>query len=107
MNEQEKAKRLEEILMDESLVRRLNAAESKPALQASFGELGLDMSCEEIDTFINLMNSATDDSLAEESLENVVGGAFGAVWIFSTSWKIMKKIAKNCWDAGRWLATKV
>ena len=102
MNDQLKIQKMNEILEDESLIKVLSEASSKEEMQQIFNDAGLEMSLEEIDAFINLMNTSGGE-LNEAALSSVNGGV-DALWIFSTSWKGIKKIAKACWNAGKWLA---
>lgn len=107
MNDQEKSHKLEKILSDATLVKRLYNAADKADMQAIFSEFGLELTSDEVDAFIRMMNAATtgDEEISEEQLEEVTGGV-AAVWILETAFKIIFKIAKPIWKAGKWLANQ-
>lgn len=106
MNEHDKTVKLTEILNNLEIMKMISNAETKEKMQEIFAENGLDMSISEIDAFIQFMNSDDEGEISENELEGVTGGV-DAVWIFTTAWGATKKIAKTCWNAGRWFAKNV
>lgn len=58
----------------------------------------------EINAFIHLMNSDDNTEISENDLESIFGGGVDCVWVFHQTLIGMKKIAKKCWDLGRWFA---
>ena len=107
MNNQDKAIKLAEILEDSEIMKNISNAESKEEMQKIFSENGLELTNYEVDSFIKMMNSDNNDEISEETLESVSGGVVDAVWIFTTSYKGVKAVAKTCWNAGKWVAKDI
>jgi len=110
MNEQEKSQKLIDILNNEAIMTQIANANTKEDMQAVFANNGLDMTMAEVDAFIQLMNSNNEDEISESDLESVSGGAGAtvtAIWIFSQAITGIKKVAKTCWNAGKWFANNV
>ena len=107
MNAQEKSQKLAEILNDEAIMTQIANANTKEDMQAVFANNGLDMTMAEVDAFIQLMNSNNEGEVSESDLDSVSGGAIDCVWIFSQAITGVKKIAKTCWNAGKWFANNV
>jgi len=53
------------------------------------------------------MNSNNEGEISESDLDSVSGGAIDCVWIFSQAITGIKKVAKACWNAGKWFANNV
>ncbi len=94
-------------MSDATLVKRLYNAADEADMQAVFSELGLVLTSDEVHAFIRMMNAAvtSDEEISEEQLEEVTGGV-AAVWILETAFKLILKIAKPVWKAGKWLANQ-
>ena len=106
MQEQERKRKLEEILGNEQLMKQISNTETKDEMQQLFADNGLPLSNEEIDGFINIMNTiSSSEELNSDELAQVSGGV-DPFTIFSLSWGIISKIAKPCWRAGVWFAKK-
>ena len=105
MEIQEKVTKLTQVFDNEEVMRKLSMAESLEAMQAIFAENGVEMSIDDVKEFILFMNKKEDGTLAESELDQVAGGSgVGALTIFAWAWKGTKKIARYCWEAGRWAA---
>ncbi len=102
----EKATKLIEIVNNEELITKISNAETKEEMMKIFADNGLEMSISEIDAFIKMMNVQNETEIGQEELESVAGGSFTAAWIFSQSWTGIKKVARNCWNAGKWFANQ-
>lgn len=107
MINQETQNKLSAIFDDEAIMQKISMSESLSDMQAVFAENGVDLSIEEVKTFIDFMNAHMDGSLSDDELDEVAGGAVAeitAVTVFTWAWKGTKKIARKCWEAGRWFA---
>ena len=107
MNAQEKSQKLAEILNDEAIMTQIANADTKEDMQVVFADNGIDMAMEEVDTFIQIMNSNNEGEVSENELDTVSGGKVDSDWIFSQAIKGIKKVAKACWNAGKWFANNV
>lgn len=104
MDNNVKAEKLTEIVNNEEILTKISNADTKEEMQGIFAANGLDMTMAEVDAFIHMMNMNGKEEVSEAQLESVTGGAIDAVWIFTQSWKGIKKIAGTCWNAGKWFA---
>lgn len=107
MNVQEKSDKLAEILQNEDVMTKIANSNTKEEMQSIFFNNGLEMTIEEIDVFIKFMNSDEAGEVSECELDSVSGGSFTVAWIFSQACTGIKKVAKPCWNAGRWFANNV
>lgn len=102
---QEMQERLTQIFNDESIMKKISMSESLPEMQAVFSENGVDFSIEEVQKFVDFMNASSNGDLTENDLDQVAGGAgAGPTDIFGWAWEGIKRVAKPCWEAGRWFA---
>lgn len=107
MNAQEKSQKLINILNDEAIMTQIANANTKEDMQTVFANNGLDMTMAEVDAFIQLMNSNNEGEISESDLDSVSGGVVNCVWVFSQAIIGVKKVAKTCWNAGKWFANNV
>lgn len=105
-NYNETVTKLSNILGSEKIMTRISNASSMEEMQNCFAENGVALTLDEVNTFVDFMNDKNKDTLSEEDLDLVSGGVDGvsALQIFSWAWAGTKKVAKWCWDAGRWAA---
>ena len=108
MTEQEKAKKLEEILGNTDLIVHIAAATDTKERMAIFDSYGLPLSEEEVNTFSKLMEGTSDQELSESELSDVSGGGALSSWILKKSadfaWKYLVKSCKSAWETGRMAA---
>lgn len=109
MNDTQKAALLEKILLDKNTQAAFENSSTLEEMQNYFAANGLDLSMAEMEEFQRAARSATstDDELMPDELAVVTGGAVSAFWVFKTSFKIIKKVAKSAWNVGKWLADRV
>ena len=104
MTMEEKNAKLVELVNNEQILSQIIASGSKDAMKSVFAQYGLDLTAEEIDAFVQMMNRSEDGELSMEEMENVAGGAIDALWVFSMAAKGIKAVAKKAWEAGKWAA---
>lgn len=106
MTDAEKSKKLEELLNNEGFLQEIGNAESKEAVQKTFGNYGLDLTRDEVDAILEISKVAAEKGeLDEKSLTNVSGGWGGAPgWIIGTALNLVKFIWKGAGKLGRELA---
>lgn len=97
---------LKDLISRESFIEEVNAAETHEEIQKVFLNHGFELSIEDVNAFINGMNTICSTEFDEASLENVSGGV-SRVDILSWSWTAVKTVAKASWQAGRWFAKNV
>ena len=73
MNEELKNK-LEPILKDEAFLKLLQDAETEDAVKALFADKGIDLSDEEVASFLDAILLPEEGELSDEALEEVAGG---------------------------------
>ena len=99
--------KLSSILGSEEIMTKISNAVSIEEMQECFAENGVVLTQEEVNAFVDFMNNTEKDTLSLEDLDLVSGGVVetvSAVQIFSWAWAGTKKVAKWCWNAGRWAA---
>lgn len=102
--------KLSSILGSEEMMMRISNSASIEEMQECFAENGIVLTTEEVNAFVDFMNSTEKDALSAEDLDLVAGGVVAtvtAVQIFSWAWAGTAKIAKWCWDAGKWVARNI
>lgn len=93
------------IFNNAEVMEKISNSATKEDMQKIFAENGMVLTIDEVSEFIHFMNNAVNDTLDEEELDRVAGGAgVTAVQVFSWAWKGVKKVARKCWEAGRWAA---
>ena len=101
MTAKEMNEKLHKLYNDESFLKRMSTAESKEDVKSIFSEYGLTLSDEELNALISLAANEAEE-VTIDKLEHVAGGsAIGAWEIFSTSYSVIKDIAKSCWNFGK------
>ena len=103
MTNVEKSAVLEQLAENKEFLQAISAAQSKCDIQKACADFGLEMTREEVDALVQMLNDASNNELNEDSLESVSGGV-SAGTVFSWAWKGVKKVSKYAWDAGRKLA---
>ena len=80
MSNQEISEKLKQVLSDELFISNLSRAENPEAMRDMFSEQGIEMSIDDVNAFIKMMdaicNDSSDEELDEETLESVSGGSF-------------------------------
>ncbi len=110
MNEQEKVKKLEEIMGNPEMIVPIAAATDTKDRKAIFESYGLHLSEEEVNTFSRLMEETGDQELSESELAAVSGGGALGSWIMKKAldfaWNNMVKSCKMAWQTGKMAARK-
>lgn len=90
--EEDKARKLELILQDESFVDKVFNLDSIDAAKVAFEEKGLVMTDEELNALAEAVNNAAVNTgeLTEDDLSSVSGG--GAFTLVSFEWKVSNKL---------------
>lgn len=108
MNKEDRINELTKFLNNEENMKKISNAATKEEMIKYFGDFGIEMSMDDIDTFIYSMNNVDENEMTEENLETVTGGAgVDAIWIIEKSCQTVCTVAKTCWKAGRWFARNV
>lgn len=104
MNTQERINKLTNFLSNETIMKKIANAETKIDMLDIFVDNGIEMTMDELDILISIMNSNNNNEISEDELEMVSGGVVGAGTIFAEAWNGISLIAKACWEAGKWFA---
>lgn len=83
MSNEEMSQKLEELASNESFIEALKKAENKDDIRKTFSAFGVDMTDEEVDSFMaEAEKMFENDEISEEGLEQVSGGLlFGGIRI--------------------------
>lgn len=97
--------RLTDIFESEEVMRKISMSKSLEEMQAIFAENCVDFSLEEVKVFVDFMNTVANGELSEDDLDRVAGGvAVAEIEVLKWVWEGVKKVARPCWEAGRWFA---
>lgn len=94
-------KKFVEVLKNNAFREDLKAAETREEVQSTFAKYGVILDRNEVDAFLKMaLEEPASDDVSEAELEKVSGGV--AAWaILTTSYSIVKDVAKYAWSAGR------
>lgn len=94
----EKTVAFEKLVDNDEFLTAIANAESKSQIQDIFASYGLELSRDEVDSFVAALESVGSGELNEDTLESVAGGT-AQFWIWT--YKGIKAIAKKAWNAGK------
>lgn len=100
----EKAVIFENLAQNKEFLQAVAAATGKDELQSIFARFGLELTREEIDGIVKMLNASVGDELGADDLDQVNGGSIEAVTVFEWAWKGIKAVSKTAWNWGRKLA---
>ena len=104
MTEAERIMKLGELLQKENIVQQLSCADNKKTMQAVFANNGLQMSMDEIETFVRAMKLSCSDELDETDLELATGGSANTLCVLNWAFKGIINDGKHHWNAEPWAA---
>ena len=96
MNEQEKAKKLQEALADKAFAEKVLGLDTAEEVQSALRDKGVELSVQEINDIRDALTKQLEsgEEIDPEELKNVAGGFGGRI--------IYTPIKKNTGTAGRW-----
>lgn len=104
MTEAERIMKLGELLQNEGVVQQLSCADNKKTMQAVLENNGLQMSMDEVETFVRAMKLSCSDELDETELELATGGSADTLCALNRAFKGIINDGKHHWNAEPWTA---
>lgn len=102
MTEDERIIKLGELLQSEAVLQQLSRANSKDDIRLVFSSNGLQMSEDEVKTFIRVMKLSCSDELDESDLELATGGSADALFLMNRAYKGVLNTRKSGWNESLW-----
>ncbi len=91
MTTEERNKKLEEALKDESFEKELSGVKNEEDLKKVFSNRGIEVTSEEISDIISQAAQGETGELDEDALEEVSGGMLSPRWV----WRIARWLLKG------------
>lgn len=96
----DKAVALEKLAANKDFLNAVASTNCKDELQKVFHDFDLEMSRDEIDAFILMMEASVSEELSDDVLDQVSGGV-SAKDVFGWAWNGAKAVAKTAWSLGK------
>lgn len=97
---------LSKVITDEAIMTKIVQVDTVEEVKQILISNGVELTEDELKDFIGAMRIGFSQEINENELDQVSGGFWSAMAIFTTTIDICKKVTKACDKVGKWLFDK-